>query len=77
MLIVVEGISAAGKTTWCRKHASGFTVSETGPRDDAPDDPTLNPAAGARFWVEQGERRWQAACAIERLRGVPRQKAPF
>jgi hypothetical protein len=33
-------------------------------------DPTLNPAAGARFWVEQGERRWQAACAIERLRGV-------
>lgn len=70
MLIVVEGISAAGKTTWCRKHASGFTVSETGPRDDAPDDPTLNPAAGARFWVEQGERRWQAACAIERLRGV-------
>ena len=59
MLIVVEGIRAAGKTTWCRKlpedgiarmpeqrdrstgviqildqmNASGFTVSETGPRD--------------------------------------------
>src|SRR5271156_1636495 len=69
MLIVVEGISAAGKTTWCLKHASGFTVSETGPRDDAP-DATLNPGAAARFWVEQGERRWRAARAIERLRGV-------
>jgi nicotinamide riboside kinase len=69
VLVVVEGISASGKTTWCRKHATGFTVSETGPRDDAP-DAILNPAAAARFWVEQGERRWQDACAIERVRGV-------
>lgn len=42
MLIVVEGISASGKTTWCRKHAADFTVAETGPRDDAP-DATLTP----------------------------------
>jgi hypothetical protein len=69
MLIVVEGISASGKTTWCRKHAADFTVAETGPRDDAP-DATLNPAAAARFWVEQGERRWRAARAFERSRGV-------
>ena len=68
MLIVVEGISASGKTSWCCKHAAGLTVAETGPRDDAP-DAALNPAA-ARFWVEQGERRWQAARAIERSRGV-------
>lgn len=69
MLIVVEGVSASGKTTWCRKHAAGFTIAETGRRDDAP-NATVNPAAAARFWVEQGERRWQAACAIERLKGV-------
>jgi hypothetical protein len=69
MLIVVEGISAAGKTTWCHKHASGFTVPETGPRSDVPDS-ALNPTAAARFWVEESERRWQAACAIERSRGV-------
>ena len=69
MLIVVEGISASGKTTWCRKHAAGFTVPETGSRDDAP-DATLDPAGTAHFWVEQGERRWQAARAIERSRGV-------
>jgi hypothetical protein len=69
MIVVVEGISASGKTTWCREHAAGFTVSETGPRDDAP-DATLNATAAARFWVEQGERRWRAACAIERSRGI-------
>lgn len=69
MIVVVEGISASGKTTWCRKHAPGFTVPETGRRDDAPDS-TLNAVAAARFWVQQGEHRWQAACAIERSRGV-------
>ena len=69
MIVVVEGISASGKTTWCRKHAPGFTIPETGPREDAP-DPTLSAEAAARFWVEQGEHRWKAACTIERSRGV-------
>ena len=69
MIVVVEGISASGKTTWCRKHASGFTIPETGRRDDAP-NATLNAEAAARFWVEQGEHRWQAARVIERARGV-------
>jgi hypothetical protein len=69
MIVVVEGISASGKTTWCRAHAAGFTVVETGPRDDAP-NAALNPTAAALFWVEQGERRWRAACAIQRSQGV-------
>lgn len=68
MLIVVEGISAAGKTIWCGKHVAEVTVPETGPRDDAP-DPVLDPIGAARFWVEQGERRWLTACAIERSKG--------
>lgn len=33
MIIVVEGISAAGKTTWCRSNASQYLVSETFPAD--------------------------------------------
>jgi len=69
MLIVVEGISAAGKTTWCREHANDFTVPETGPRSDAP-DAAVDPVEAARFWMAESERRWQAACAIERSRGV-------
>ena len=57
------------KNNSCHKHAGELTVSETGPRENAP-DPVLNPAAAARFWVEQGERRWTAACATERSRGL-------
>jgi hypothetical protein len=69
MIVVVEGISAAGKTTWCHKYAAELTVPETGNRNDAP-DPALDPIGAARFWVEQGERRWFAACAIERSKGL-------
>jgi hypothetical protein len=69
MLIVVEGISASGKTTWCGTHARGLSVAEAPPQTDVPDS-SLSPAVAARFWVEQGERRWQAACAIERSQGV-------
>ncbi len=69
MLIVVEGISASGKTTWSCTHASGFTVSEAAPHTNMP-DARLSPAAAGRFWVEQGEGRWRAACAIERWHGV-------
>lgn len=69
MLIVAEGISASGKTTWCRKHAAEVTVPETGTRVDAP-DPTSDPVAAARFWVEHCERRWLAASAIERSKDL-------
>jgi hypothetical protein len=69
MIIVVEGISAAGKTTWCHKHAAEVTIPETGPCGGAP-DPVLDPHGAARFWVEQGARRWTAACEMERSRGI-------
>jgi hypothetical protein len=69
MLVVVEGISAAGKTTWCQRHAAHRTIPETGPCDDAP-DPALDPVGAARFWVEQSARRWMAARAMERLSGI-------
>ena len=69
MLIVVEGVSAAGKTTWCRQHAAAFTVPESTPRDDAP-DPLQHPAAAALFWVGQHKRRWQAARAMEQSSGL-------
>jgi len=69
MIVVVEGISAAGKTTWCHKHAAEVTIPEAGPCDGAP-DPVLDPRGAARFWVEQGARRWTAACEMERSRGI-------
>jgi hypothetical protein len=69
MLVVVEGIGAAGKTTWCQRHAAHRTIPETGPCDDAP-DPALDPVGAARFWVEQGARRSMAARAMERSSGI-------
>src|SRR5580698_3528606 len=69
MLIVVEGVSAAGKTTWCRQHAGASTVPEIAPRDDAP-NPLRQPVAAARFWISQHERRWTAARAMEQSSGL-------
>lgn len=69
MLIVVEGISAAGKTTWCNKHAASLMIPETGRCHGAPDR-VLDPVGAARFWVEQGARRWTAALEMERSRGI-------
>jgi hypothetical protein len=69
MLVVVEGISAAGKTTWCHAHAAKLTVPETGTVPDAPDRET-DPAGAARFWNEHAARRWATAQRIERSFGV-------
>lgn len=35
MIIVIEGISAAGKTTWCRQRASEYLVKESYPERTA------------------------------------------
>jgi uridine kinase len=32
MIVVVEGINAAGKTTWCRSHGQSYLIPETGKR---------------------------------------------
>jgi len=69
MIVVVEGISAAGKTTRCRTHAAGQIVPETGPCGDAPDADAA-PEAAARFWVSHGERRWADAVAMARTKGL-------
>ena len=37
MIIVVEGISASGKTTWHTRNSGYHLVAENGPRPDAPD----------------------------------------
>jgi len=61
MIIVVEGISASGKTSWCVRHGAGHLVPENTHRD-SPDDP----CAAADFWTARNAERWQAALAMER-----------
>jgi hypothetical protein len=56
VIIVVEGPSGAGKTTWCRTHAGANALLEA-----LPDHATVptEPHAAARYWVERNVARWR------------------
>ncbi|WP_209346931.1 hypothetical protein [Pontixanthobacter sp. CEM42] len=68
MIIVVEGISAAGKTTYSRQFGDEHWLPELPVKDERPD-------AGAptedhtRFWAEHNIMRFQKALEIERQHG--------
>ena len=64
MIIVVEGVSAAGKTHWCERHAS-IVVPELPPMVP----PNGDAVAVARFWTEACCRRWQEAVKGEQTIG--------
>jgi hypothetical protein len=64
MILVVEGISAIGKTTWCAKHGGQHVVVENGRFEGEPDR-LQDPAGAAAFWAERNVDRWQAALAME------------
>jgi hypothetical protein len=65
VIVVVEGVSAAGKTSWCRRHASSFVGEHSGgqelPRD---------PEGLARYWVGMDSGRWAQAIDLEGAHGI-------
>ena len=67
MIVVVEGPSGAGKTTWCRTHGARFALLE-----DLPDHSTVprEPEAAARFWVERNVARWDQVLKREERDGL-------
>jgi hypothetical protein len=67
VIIVVEGPSGAGKTTWCRMHAGPHALLEA-----LPDHATVptDPQATARFWVERNVARWQEVVEREARDGL-------
>lgn len=69
MIVVVEGISAAGKTTWCARNALGCTVPEAPAPLDAPSR-AQDPEAAARYWADHNAERWRAALALEAREGL-------
>ena len=67
MIVVVEGPSGAGKTTWCRTHGGPYALLEELPDHAAvPSDPREE----ARFWVDRNAARWQAVLERERRDGL-------
>jgi hypothetical protein len=67
MIVVVEGPSGAGKTTWCKRHGGKYALLES-----LPDHTTVptNPEEAARFWVERNVARWDEVLELERRNGT-------
>ena len=68
MIVVIEGISAAGKTSWCRQHAPDHLVPETYPQIRP--DRNHDAREAARFWTDWNVRRWSEALALEQSKGT-------
>jgi hypothetical protein len=68
MIVVVEGISASGKTTWCAEQGGAHVVAEHGRFADTPDR-GREPHAAAAFWAERNVERWQAALQLQARSG--------
>jgi hypothetical protein len=68
MIVVVTGPSAAGKTTWCRRHFPADTVPEYVPGSD--ELPGPDPGEQAMFWCEVNSRRWLRALHQEQSSGL-------
>jgi hypothetical protein len=83
VIIVVEGASAAGKTTWCRRMPRDRVLFEgeppVGPAPPGASD-RLPPdsRAVAEYWAEENARRWSMARDIaDRLGWVVCDTDPF
>lgn len=64
MILVVEGISASGKTTWCAKHGGQHVIPEHGRIESEPNR-VNDPVGAATFWAERNVDRWQKALTME------------
>jgi hypothetical protein len=69
MIVVMEGPSAAGKTTWCRANCPDLLAENASENSDAP-DLYGDPQEVALFWVEFNAKQWQAALQIEKEKGI-------
>ena len=69
MIIVVEGASASGKSTWCAKYAAECTIPESAVTAGGPDR-KAHPREAAAYWIDRNAERWAAALALEATAGV-------
>jgi hypothetical protein len=69
VIIVVEGPSAAGKSTWIAAHCQPATVIGEAPAGPAPDRST-DPDGAAAHWAGISAARWRAATDAEQHTGL-------
>jgi len=65
VIVVVEGPSAAGKSTWIAAQRQPAAVIGETPGGPAPDR-AIDPDGAAAHWATVGAARWQAAIQAER-----------
>lgn len=65
MIVVVEGISASGKSRFAAGFGPAHVVAEHGRIAGVPDG-----EAAALFWADRNEERWRTALAVERATGL-------
>ena len=72
VIVVVEGPSAAGKTSWIFQHCDpAMIVGETAPATaSAAPDAQREPLAASEFWTVQNACRWREALRLEITHGV-------
>jgi hypothetical protein len=65
VIVVVEGPTAAGKTSWCRRHVGRFVAEQPATGTEPGEGQAL-----ARHWARLGMRRWGEAEELERADGT-------
>jgi hypothetical protein len=69
VIIVIEGPSAAGKSTWIATHCRPAMVIGEAPGGPAPDR-AIDPDGAAEHWAEISAARWHAASQTEQRAGT-------
>lgn len=65
MIVVIEGPTAAGKTSWCRRHVGRFVAEYAETGNEGVDGQAL-----ARHWARVSMQRWADAEQLERHDGI-------
>jgi hypothetical protein len=65
VIVVIEGPTAAGKTSWCRRHVGRFVAEYAATGNEPVDGQAL-----ARHWARVSMQRWAEAEQLERHDGI-------
>jgi hypothetical protein len=69
LIAVVEGLSAAGKTSWCKQNFPELTVWESAIPEGGPNRKT-DPAFASKYWAAVNAGRWAEAVLFEAEHGL-------
>jgi hypothetical protein len=69
LIAVVEGLSAAGKTSWCKLNFPELTIWESPIPDDVPNRKS-DPSRASKYWAVKNANWWAEAVLVEAEHGL-------